>query len=133
MAARRLIVAVPIAEMLAIVGTVVPAVIVFATFDATVTARIIEMQRLTLFSAPTAGFVFCLLGGWWVARRATADPARSGLVLGIAVAAIDLVLLTASGAPFGMLTVTSIVGRIAGGYCGGVLAERGTRAAGALG
>jgi hypothetical protein len=107
-----------------IAGIVVPGNIAFATLDATVTARILEVQRLALWTAPTAGFVCCLLGGWWVARRASADHERNGLVLGIAVAAIDLGLLIASGAPFDMLMVTSGAGRLAGGWCGGVLARR---------
>jgi hypothetical protein len=119
----HLIVAAPIVELLAIAGIVVPGNIAFATLDATVTARILEVQRLALWTAPTAGFVFCLLGGWWVARRASADHERNGLVLGIAVAAVDLGLLIVSGAPFGLLMVTSVAGRIAGGWCGGMLAK----------
>lgn len=121
---RRLIVAVPIVELLCVIGMVVPAGLAFVLFDATVTARILEMQRLALWTAPTAGFVFCLLGGWWVARRPQAGEERNGLLLGVAVAAIDLALLIAAGAPLGALMVVSVVGRLAGGYCGGVLAAR---------
>jgi hypothetical protein len=106
---------VPLAELLAVVGIVVPGGIAFAFVDATLTARIMEMQQLTLWTAPVAGFVACLLGGWWIARGAVADHARNGLALGVGVAAIDVVLLVASGAPPGVLMVTSAVGRVAGG------------------
>jgi hypothetical protein len=119
-----LLVAVPLAELLAVAGMMVPGNVVNSTLDATTTARILAVQQLALWTAPTAGFVFCLLGGWWVARRASAGHELNGLVLGIAVAAVDLGLLIASGAPFGLLMVTAPAGRLAGGWCGGLLAKR---------
>jgi hypothetical protein len=121
---RRLLIAVPLSELLALTGMIAPATITFMTLDATVTARITEMQSVALWAAPVAGFLFCLLGGWWVARGAVAGHERDGATLGIAVALIELVLLIASGAPFGVLYVTSIASRIAGGYCGGLIAKR---------
>jgi hypothetical protein len=120
----RLLIAVPLAELLAVAGMIVPAMITLQTFDATATARIAEMQWVALWAAPAAGFVFCLLGGWWAARRLTAGHELNGLALGIAVALIELVLLIASGAPFGALYVTALAARIAGGYCGGLVAKR---------
>jgi hypothetical protein len=129
---RRLIVAAPIAELLAVAVMVASGALVFAFLDATVTARIIEMQRVAFWVAPAAGFVACALGGWWVARRPGAGEDHNGLALGIVVAVIDLALLVASGAPVGVLTLTSVVGRIAGGYCGGLLARRASRAAAAV-
>jgi hypothetical protein len=123
----RLLVATPIAELLAVVGMLVPSVVQFATLNATVTARMFEMQATALWSAPAAGFVFCLLGGWWVARGDDVAHERQGVVLGTAVAFIDLALLVVSGAPFGVLLVTSFLSRIAGGYCGGIIALRRAR------
>jgi len=120
---RRLLVATPLAELLAVVGLLVPALVPFATMKATITARMFEMQDVALWSGPAAGFVFCLLGGWWVARGASAAHARNGIALGIAVATVDLVLLVASGAPFGTLMVSSVASRILGGYCGGAMAR----------
>lgn len=120
----RLIVAIPLAELLAVGCMIVLGNVANSTLDATTTARILAVQRLALWSAPTAGFVFCLLGGWWVARRASAGHERNGIVRGVAVAIIDLGLLIASGAPFGLLMVTSAAGRLAGGWCGGLLAKR---------
>ena len=121
---RRLLIAVPLCELLAVLGMVAPAMLSFLTFDATVTARITEMQWVALWAAAAAGFVSCLLGGWWVARGIAAGQERNGLALGIAVALIELVLLIASGAPVGALYVSAIAARIAGGYCGGLVAKR---------
>jgi hypothetical protein len=120
----RLLVAAPIAELLAVAGLLVPGLVGFVTIKATVAARMFEMQAIAQWSAPLAGFLFCLLAGWWVARRASTAHARNGLVLGIAVAATDLVLLVASGAPFGLLMASSAASRIVGGYVGGAIARR---------
>jgi hypothetical protein len=120
----RLLVATPIAELLAVAGLLVPGLVGFATIKATVTSRMFEMQAIAQWSAPLAGFVFCLLGGWWVARRASIAHKRNGLALGIAVASTDLVLLVASGAPFGLLMVSSVASRIVGGYVGGAIVRR---------
>lgn len=119
----RLFVATPITELLAVVGMLVPALAPFAMLKATVTARMFEMQATALWSAPVAGFLFCLLGGW-VARGAGVAHERNGVVLGVAVALIDLALLIVSGAPFGVLMASSVVSRVAGGYCGGIIAKR---------
>jgi len=122
--ARRLLVAVPLSELAAVAGMMAPALATFLTFDSTLRARIAEMQQVALWAGPAAGFVACLLGSWWVSRRAATAHERNGLALGVAVAIIDLVLLVASGAPFGALLVLSVAARVAGGYCGGVLAKR---------
>jgi hypothetical protein len=115
----RLILATPVAELLAVAGMLAPSVVQFATLKATVTARMFEMQATALWSAPAAGFLFCLLGGWWVARGVAVAHERNGVVLGSAVAVVDLALLVVSGAPLGVLMVSSFLSRIAGGYCGG--------------
>ena len=120
----RRLVAAPITELLAIVGLLVPALAQFAMLKATVTARMFEMQATTLWSGPVAGFLFCVLGGWWVARGAGVAHERNGVVLGATVAVIDLALLIVSGAPFGVLMASSVVSRVAGGYCGGMIAKR---------
>jgi hypothetical protein len=71
--------------------------------------------------------VFCLLGGWWVARGVEVAQQRNGVVLGAAVAVIDLALLIGSGAPFGALMALSFLSRVFGGYCGGMIALRRAR------
>jgi hypothetical protein len=126
--AGRLLVATPVAELLAVMGMLVCGAILFATLNATITGRMVGIRQLAFWTAPTAGFVFCLLGGWWVARGASAGHERNGVALGVAAAAIDLALLVVNGAPFGVLMVSSVAGRIAGGYCGGLLAKRRARA-----
>jgi uncharacterized membrane protein YccF (DUF307 family) len=108
-------------------GTFDRSVVQFATLKATVTARMFEMQASALWSAPVAGFLFCLLGGWWVARGVEVAHVRNGVVLGTAVAVSDLALLVVSGAPFGALMVSSVLSRIVGGYCGGKIALRRAR------
>jgi hypothetical protein len=123
----RLFVATPITELLAVVGMLVPALAQFATLNATVTARMFEMQATALWSAPAAGFLFCVLGGWWVARGAGVAHERNGIVLGAAVAVVDLALLIVSGTPFGVLMASSAVSRVVGGYCGGWIAKRRAR------
>jgi hypothetical protein len=120
----RLLVAIPITELLAVASMLVPSLMQFALLQATVTARMFEMQATALWSAPVAGFLCCLLGGWWVARGAGGAHERNGVALGSAVAVIDLVLLAISGAPFGVLMASSVVSRIAGGYCGGLVARQ---------
>jgi hypothetical protein len=125
--ADRLILATPTVELLAVAGMLVPGLVQFATLNATVTARMLEMQATTLWAAPAAGFLFCLLGGWWMARGVEVAHERNGLALGVAVAVVDLALLLVSGAPFGVLVVSSFMSRIAGGYCGGVIARRRAR------
>jgi hypothetical protein len=121
---RRLLVATPITELLAVAGMLVPSLMQFALLRATVTARLFEMQSTALWSAPVAGFLCCLLGGWWVARGAGVAHERNGVALGSAVAVLDLTLLVVSGAPFGVLMASSPVSRIAGGYCGGMIARQ---------
>src|SRR5262245_27299392 len=110
----RLLIGTPIAELLAVAGLLLPTIVGFATLKATVTERMFAMQTIALWSAPIAGFVLCLLGGWWVARGAATAHVRNGVALGVAVAAIDLVLLVASGAPFGVLVMLSVTSRVIG-------------------
>ena len=119
----RLFIAAPITELVAVIGMLAPALAQFAMLKATVTARMFEMQATALWSAPAAGFLFCFLGGWWVARGAGVAHERNGVVLGLAVAVIDLALLIVSGAPFGVLMASSVMSRIVGGYCGGIIAR----------
>jgi hypothetical protein len=120
----RLVIAIPVVELSAVAGMLVPSLLQLVTLPATVTARILEMQATALWSAPAAGFLFCLLGGWWAARGVQVAHQRNGVVLGAAVAVIDLALLLASGAPVGALMALSFLSRVFGGYCGGMLALR---------
>ena len=74
---------------------------------------------------PMAGFVLCLLGGWFVARRLTERHVLQGLALGSAVAVIDIALLLLGGAAFQLIFVVSNIGRMIAGALGGWIASRG--------
>ena len=121
--ALRLTIAAPLAELAGVVIMTAVAVVFFGARNATLTQRMIELQALGLWVGPIAGFLCCLLGGWWVARRVGVAHERSGIALGVAVAILDVLLLIVSGAPIGALMALSIAARIAGGYCGGRLAR----------
>lgn len=86
-------------------------------------------ERLGYWVGPIGGFVFCLLGGWWLARGAGSSAVRIGLLLGTAVAAIDTSILVASGADFEWIFVVSNIGRVVAGGLGGWLAGRSAREA----
>jgi putative Mn2+ efflux pump MntP len=83
-----------------------------------------DLQHYGRWVGPTAGLLFCLLGGWWVARRLDSDRERNARAVGLSVAALDVGLLVYAGAPFAWFFVLSTAGRIAGGYLGGGLARR---------
>lgn len=89
--------------------------------------------RLGRWVGPIAGFVFCVLGGWLAARGAAARLVLHGLTLGAMVAAIDVLLLLASGSAFEWLFVASNAGRLVAGSIGGFLAGRGRSAGGTAG
>ena len=120
---RRLAIAAPLAEVVAVamLTALLPALL--ASGRGTLVYQIMAAQRLALWVGPIGGFLVCALAGWWVARLGP-DAERNGLALGIIVAVLDLALLTLSGAPFGALMVLSAIGRVAGGYAGGWWAGR---------
>lgn len=73
---------------------------------------------------PVAGFVYCVVGGWLVAKVSSTRHVLHGTILGAAVAAIDSLLLIASGSSFEILFVISNAGRLMAGAVGGMLAGR---------
>jgi hypothetical protein len=85
-------------------------------------------ERLGRWVGPISGVVLCCLGGWWVSRRQPRGQVLHGLVLGAAVAAIDIALLLGSGAAFQFLFAASNAGRILAGALGGWLASKPPRA-----
>ncbi len=121
---RRLLIAAPLTELLTVVLLTALVPMLIASGTGTLVYQIMRAQSLALWIAPIGGFLACGLAGWWVARGALFKSERNGLSLGVVVAVFDLALLTVSGAPFGLLVVLSVVGRIAGGYTGGWWAGR---------
>lgn len=81
-------------------------------------------ERLGYWVGPISGFVFCLLGGWWVARGLADAHVQNGLVLGLVAAGLDLGIYMAIGGGFEPVIVASNVGRVVAGTAGGWLASR---------
>ncbi|NNG17838.1 MAG: hypothetical protein HKM89_15290 [Gemmatimonadales bacterium] len=117
----RIIVAAIAVEVLAVLALIL-LVVVFGPSDPTAAEAYAE--RLGFWVGPIAGFVFCLLGGWWVAKGLSASHVLNGLVLGVTVAVIDIVILLASGAEFHPVFAVSNIGRVVAGTIGGWLAGR---------
>ena len=118
--ARTLVTAL-VVEILAI-ATLVVAVALFGPSEAEAAQEWAGQTGRWL--GPVAGFIFCVFGGWFVARGAAAEHVVHGLLLGAVVAAIDIGLLLAGGSEFETVFVLSNVGRLIAGALGGWLAGR---------
>ncbi len=117
---RILIVAV--AAEVAAVLILVLAVAIFGPRDPEGAAQ--YAQSLGMWLGPIAGFVMCVIGGWFVSKNLAEKHVLNGFVLGAAVAAIDVTILVAGGAEFQMVFVVSNIGRVVAGTLGGWLASR---------
>jgi hypothetical protein len=122
----RIAIAVIAAEILGVLSLVI-LVVLFGPSDRTATQAYAE--RLGFWVGPISGFVFCLLGAFWVARRVIDSHITNGLALGIAAAALDIGILIAIGTPFKPIFALSNVGRVFAGIIGGWLAGRPQRKA----
>jgi hypothetical protein len=122
----RIIIAAIAAEVLGIL-TLVVIVALFGPRDASAAQAYAE--SLGFWVGPISGFVYCLLGGFWVAKGLARLHVENGFVLGVAGAAIDVALLLAAGAPFQVVYLVANVGRIVAGTIGGWLAARNQREA----
>jgi hypothetical protein len=80
-------------------------------------------ERLGAWVGPTSGFLLCLIGGYWVARK-SGSPIQNGLSMGIAGALLDLAVAVAIGATFAPLLLISNAGRVIGGTVGGYIASK---------
>ena len=110
-----------VVEVLAIVVLVI-AVALFGPQD--VEAAQAWAAEAGRWLGPLAGFLFCIAGGWFVARTALTDRVMHGLALGATVALIDVALLVAGGSGFEMVFLLSNLGRVLAGAIGGWLATR---------
>lgn len=86
-------------------------------------------QELGWWLGPLTGFVFCFLGGSWVAKHARNRPVAHGCAVGLVTAAMDVILLAASDPSFSPVFLLSNVGRVVAGALGGWVASRGAAAA----
>lgn len=84
-------------------------------------------ERLGYWVGPITGFGFTAIGGWWVARGFTNSHIVNGLLLGVAVAAIDITILALSGTEFQAIFAVSNVGRVVAGSIGGWFAGKSGR------
>lgn len=79
-------------------------------------------RRLGFWVGPIAGFGYTLIGAWWIARKLGELQILHGVLLGVAVAAIDVTLLVLGGGEFLPIFVASNIGRVVAGYIGGWIA-----------
>ncbi len=110
-----------VVEILAIAALVV-AVALFGPGE--VEASRVWAAETGQWLGPLAGFLLCILGGWFVARSAPSDHVFHGFALGVTVALIDVALLVTGGSDFEMIFLISNVGRVVAGAIGGWLAAR---------
>jgi apolipoprotein N-acyltransferase len=123
--AGRVVIAAVVVEILAVATLIlIPTIFMVSAGLTTAGNAEAELQRHGRWVGPAAGFLFCLLGGWWVARRLDSDQEWNGLVLGLLAAILDVGLLAYAGAPFAWVFVLSTAGRVAAGYLGGGLARK---------
>jgi hypothetical protein len=119
----RILIAAIAAEVLGVIALV----IVVALFGPSEkTAAEAYAMKLGFWVGPISGFVFCLLGGFWVARGLANAQVLNGFIMGLAGAGIDVAILAVTGTllPFEPIFALSNVGRIIAGTLGGWLAKR---------
>jgi hypothetical protein len=115
----RIIIAAFGAEVLGVLALVI-LVIIFGPSDKELTQRFAE--NLGTWVGPISGFLFCMLGGFWVARKAS-NPLLNGTCMGIAGAILDILTVIVMGAAFAPILYISNTGRIIGGCLGGFIAR----------
>ena len=118
---NRIVIAAVAAEVLAVLALVL-LVALFGPSD--VAAAQAYAERLGYWVGPLAGFGFCLLGGFWVARGLHTAQVPNGFALGLVVAGIDIGILVVSGAAFQPIFAVSNIGRVIAGSVGGWIARR---------
>lgn len=81
-------------------------------------------EDIGFWVGPIAGFLFTLVAAWFIARNLESGQIRNGIAVGVATAAIDVLLLVLGGSVFQFVFVLSNLGRVIAGYVGGWLASR---------
>jgi putative membrane protein (TIGR04086 family) len=74
------------------------------------------------YAAPPGSFVMCFLGALWVGRRIDARFILHGTLVGVVAALIYVALTRAQPEPFAYIVAHGL--KIAGGACGGFVAQR---------
>lgn len=125
---RRVVIIAVIVEILAVASLIlIPTALMFRNGLVTVENAEADLRSYGSWVAPAMGFLFCLMGGWWAARRLDSHHEWNGITVGLLAAALDVALLFYAGAPFAWVFVLSTGARIAGGYLGGRIAQGGIR------
>lgn len=121
----RILIAALVVEALAI-GLFVAAIAIFGPIDAAqAKAFAANMGR---WLGPIAGAALTFLAALWVCSKLPARHVLHGVLLGVLVAALDVLLLIAADEPFQWLFVASNMSKIAAGALGGVVSSRRPRA-----
>ena len=120
----RIAIAAVVAELLAILSLVGVIVFVYASEPLSFGQGERLAREIANWVIPIAGFVPCLLAGWWAVRKLLASHVQRGIAVGVAAVILDIAFLVWLGAPFRFVFVIAVIGRIAGGGLGGLLASR---------
>lgn len=78
-----------------------------------------------------SGFLLCVFAARWAAR-ASDDPVKSGVIVGVMCAALNAVIVGATTAKFPPILLIGSLGRVLGGSVGGWFAQRTSRPNNAL-
>lgn len=74
------------------------------------------------YTAPPGSFITCFLGALWVCRRIESRFLLQGTLVGVVAALLYMALTRAQPEPFAYLVAHAL--KLAGGACGGWVAER---------
>ena len=74
------------------------------------------------YTAPPGSFLTCLVGALWVCRRIESHFILHGTLVGVVAALIYIALTRARPEPFAYILAHAL--KLAGGACGGFVAER---------
>jgi hypothetical protein len=120
----RIAIAAVVAELLAMLSLVGVIVFVYASEPLSFGQGERLAREIANWVIPIAGFVPCLLAAWWAVRKLLASQVQRGIAVGVAAVILDIAFLVWLGAPFRFVFVIAVIGRIAGGGLGGLLASR---------
>jgi hypothetical protein len=98
-------------------------VLIYETRGVDAQTRQAFAERAGTWIGPIAGAVASFAFGFWTARG-TDRPLLHGALVGVAIAALDAVLIVAPGATFIPLFAVSWTGKILAGAAAGLLAAR---------
>lgn len=81
-------------------------------------------EEISYYIAPTAGFVMTVLAVLWATRPLASDYIRHGLLVGLVAVLLTFWFIFGARPDHRLMYVVSFFLRIAGGYVGGVMAQR---------